>query len=198
MISVIRADQAEFDVRGGMSQIFAEGFTQWLGFFSKDTDPIAAAFAHMFLLDQFYVAVSEENVVVGIAACTNGISHSVRLDGKELRKHLGLYKGTLAGIFLKKEFEAPYIDFPSGAGSIEFIGTSAQYRGKGIATQLVQHILEHTPYQMYLIEEVADTNIPAMKLYHKLGFEIYRSRPIQVKRAKKIGINSIVSLKYSK
>lgn len=194
---MVRADQAQFDVRGEISEIFADGFSPWLGYFSKDKNKIAAAFAHMFILNQFYVAVSEGKVV-GIAACTNGISHSVKLDRTELRKHLGIYKGSLAGVFLKKEFEAAYINFPPGAGSIEFIGTSAEYRGKGIASQLVQYILEHTPYQIYLIEEVADTNIPAMKLYQKLGFEVYKSKPIPVKRAEKIGINQIVSLKYTK
>lgn len=30
MFTVIRADQVEFDAREQMSQIFAEGFTQWL------------------------------------------------------------------------------------------------------------------------------------------------------------------------
>lgn len=64
--------------------------------------------------------------------------------------------------------------------------------------QLIRHILEHTPYEVYLIEEVADTNIPAVKLYHKLGFEEYKRRQIPIKRAKKIGINHIVSLRYTK
>jgi ribosomal protein S18 acetylase RimI-like enzyme len=49
-----------------------------------------------------------------------------------------------------------------------------------------------------LIDEVADTNIPAMKLYSKLGFEEYKRRQIPITRAKKIGINYTVSLKYTK
>jgi hypothetical protein len=36
MFIVIRADRAELDVRSQMSEIFADGFSQWLGFFSKD------------------------------------------------------------------------------------------------------------------------------------------------------------------
>lgn len=97
MITVARADQAEFDVRRGISEVFAEGFTQWLGFFSKDPKKIAAAFAHMFVLDQFYVAVSKGQVV-GMAACTDGTSLSVKLDKKELRNHLGFFKGSMASI----------------------------------------------------------------------------------------------------
>jgi ribosomal protein S18 acetylase RimI-like enzyme len=194
---VVRADQAEFEVRRGISDIFAEGFTQWLVFFSKDPNRIAAAFAHMFKLDQFYLAVSEGQVV-GMAACTDGNSLSVKLDKKELRKHLGLFKGTMAGIFKKKEFETT-LDYPSSSvGSIEFVGTAAKFRGQGVASHIIRYILEHTPYQVYVIKEVADTNIPAMKLYRKLGFEEYNRKPIPAIRAKKIGINHFVSLRYTK
>lgn len=51
---------------------------------------------------------------------------------------------------------------------------------------------------MYLIEEVADTNTPAINLYKKLGFKEYKRMPVPQKRAEKIGINSIISLKYIK
>lgn len=194
---MVRADQAEFDVRRGISEVFSEGFTQWLVFFSKDPNRIAAAFAHMFILDQFYVAVSEGQVV-GMAACTDGNSLSVKLDSKELRKHLGFFKGTLASIFLKKEFETT-LDYPTpGAGSIEFVGTADEFRGQGVASHLIRYILEQTPYKVYVIKEVADTNIPAMKLYNKLGFDEYNRKPIPAIRAKKIGINYFVSLRYTK
>ncbi|MBD2862347.1 GNAT family N-acetyltransferase [Paenibacillus oceani] len=197
MLNMVRADQAEFDVRRGIAEIFAEGFTQWLGFFSKDPNKIAEAFAHIFVLDQFYVAL-HKGQVVGMAACTDGTSLSVKLDNKELRKHLGFYKGTMAGIFLKKEFETSFVYPLHESGSIEFVGTAVEFRGQGVASQLIRHILEHTPYKVYLIEEVADTNIPAMKLYQKLGFEEYKRKQIPMKRAKNIGINHIVSLRYTK
>jgi ribosomal protein S18 acetylase RimI-like enzyme len=196
MINVVRADQAEFDVRRGISEIFAEGFTQWLGFFSKDPKRIAAAFAHIFVLDQFHVALYKGQVV-GMAACTDGTSLSVKLDKNELRKHLGFYRGTMAGIFLKKEFETTFVHPSASVGSIEFVGTAAEFRGQGVASQLICHILEHTPYEVYLIKEVADTNIPAMKLYYKLGFEEYKRRQIPMNRSNKIGINYLISLRYS-
>lgn len=67
-----------------MSRIFAKGFTQWLVFFSKDKNVIAKAFAHMFILDQFFVAISNGEIA-GVMACTDGTKKSVRLDKKELR-----------------------------------------------------------------------------------------------------------------
>jgi hypothetical protein len=59
---VIKADKADFNVRTQMSEIFAEDYTQWLGYFSKGKNIIAKAFAHMFVLNQFYVAIANDKV----------------------------------------------------------------------------------------------------------------------------------------
>ena len=194
---IVKADEVDLDVRTQMSEIFAEGFTQWLVFFSKDKNIIAKAFAHMFVLDQFYIAIANDKVA-GVTACTDGKTSSVRLNKKELRKHLGFFKGSMAGIFLKKEFEAPFENSPPNTGSIEFVGTAPEFRGQGVASQIIQHIFENTTYNNYVIEEVADTNTPAMNLYKKLGFEEYKRKAIPQKVAKKIGINNFLSLKYVK
>ncbi|TVX92380.1 GNAT family N-acetyltransferase [Paenibacillus agilis] len=204
MFTVIRADQLEFDPRPQMSQIFADGFSQWLGYFSKDNQAIARAFAHMFVLNQFYVAVTDERKITAMAACTDGTASSVKLNSKELRKHLGLVKGTLAGVILKKEFEATKAvktttDAPiSTHGSIEFVGTAPECRGQGAASAIIRHMVENVPFDQFLIEEVADTNMPAMNLYQKLGFQEYKRKSIPQKKAEKIGINHIISLKYVK
>ncbi|MDV4151331.1 N-acetyltransferase [Clostridium sp. AL.422] len=196
-ITVIRADKLDIDARFQISEIFADGFTQWLIFFSKDKNTIAKAFAHMFVLDQFYVAVAN-NKVAGVAACTDCRTLSVKLDKKELRKHLGFFKGSIAGIALKKEFERAFENPPLETGSIEFVGTAAEFRGRGVASQIISHIISNTPYREYLIEEVADTNTPAMNLYKKLGFKEYRRIPITQNKAKKIGINNFIAFKYIK
>ncbi len=195
--TIARADKVDFEVRKQMSEIFSDGFSQWLVFFSKDKNKIAKAFAHMFVLNQFYVAIVN-NKIAGMVACTDGANRSVRLNKKELRTHLGFFKGSMAGIFLKKEFEAPFEEFPLNTGSIEFVGTASEFRGQGVASQIIKHIIENTPYNDYIIEEVADTNTSAMNLYNKLGFEEYKRKPLPEIRAKKIGINHFLSLKYVK
>ncbi|MEG0774608.1 GNAT family N-acetyltransferase [Clostridium sp.] len=195
--TVIRADKLDFNVRDQISEIFAEGFTQWLVFFSKDKNIIAKSFAHMFVLDQFYVAVTE-NKVAGMVACTDCRTLSVRLNKNELRKHLGFIKGSIAAIVLRKEFERAFKNPPPETGSIEFVGTASEFRGKSVATQIINYIISNTTYVQYLIEEVADTNTPAMNLYKKLGFKEYKRMPIPQKRAEKIGIDNFIALKYVK
>lgn len=197
MYQIIRADQTELDVRSQMSEIFADGFTQWLGFFSKDRNKIAKAFAHIFVLNQFYLAMSGDEVAA-MAACTDGTELSVRLNTKQLIKHLGYYKGILAGLMLKREFQVPFKNPTCDKCSIEFVGTAFEFRGQGAASQVITHILESKSYNEYLIEEVADTNIPAMKLYEKLGFKEYKRKAFPEKLAKKNGINHLISLRYLK
>lgn len=194
---VVQADKLDLDVRLQMSEIFSEGFTQWLVFFSKDKNKIAKAFAHMFILDQFYVAVSG-NKIAGMVACTDCRTQSVRLNKKELRKYLGFFKGSIAALVLKKEFESTFENPSQETGSIEFVGTASEFRGKGVASQIIRHIIQETTYRKYLIKEVADTNTPAMNLYKKLGFEEYNRIPVPKIRARKIGIYNFVSLKYVK
>jgi hypothetical protein len=80
--TILKADKIDLDVRMQMSGIFAEGFSQWLGYFSKDKNKIAKAFAHMFVLNQFYVAIVNDKVA-GMTACTDGKTLSVRLNKKE-------------------------------------------------------------------------------------------------------------------
>jgi ribosomal protein S18 acetylase RimI-like enzyme len=195
--NIIRADKLDSDVRIQMSEIFADGFAQWLGYFSEDKNKIAKAFAHMFILDKFYVAAVDDKIA-GMAACTDCRTPSVRLNKKELRKHLGFFKGSIAGILLKKEFESPFTNPPQETGSVEFVGTASVFRGKGAASQIINHIINSTNYREYLIEEVADTNTPAMNLYKKLGFKEYKQKPVPKNRAEKIGINNFISLKYIK
>ncbi len=44
----------------------------------------------MFVLEQFYVFIIGDKVA-GMVACTDGTALSVRLNKRELRKHLGFF-----------------------------------------------------------------------------------------------------------
>ena len=98
---IVKADKIDIDVRRQMAEIFAEGFTQWLVFFSKDKNIIAKAFAHMFVLDQFYVAIADGEIA-GVTACTDGKTLSVRLNKKRVEKALRFLQGKHGRNLFKK------------------------------------------------------------------------------------------------
>jgi ribosomal protein S18 acetylase RimI-like enzyme len=190
---VVRADRAGGEVRHQMAEIFADGFSQWLTYFSRDRDVIVNAFAHMFVMDQFYVALAGDRVAA-FGACTDCRSFSLELQSAPLRRYLGWFKGSMAALILKREFQKPFVDPPSETGSVEFIGTALSFRGQGAASAVILHMLDHLPYRNFIIEEVADTNIPAIRLYEKLGFTEYKRKSLSPKQARRSGINHMVSL----
>ncbi|WP_394186077.1 hypothetical protein [Metabacillus halosaccharovorans] len=99
--TIVKANNTDLVVRKQMAEIFAEGFTQWLGYFSNDKNIIANAFAHMFVLEQFYVAIANDEIA-GVAACTDGKTFSVRFKYKRVKKALRFLQGKHCRDFFKE------------------------------------------------------------------------------------------------
>lgn len=171
-----------------ISEIFVDGFGHWLTWFSRDKQKLAAAFEHMFVPEVFYVARIGGDVA-GIAACTDAGTSSVKLNAKELRRHLGRIKGTFAGMVLTREFEKPPMKTGDRIASVEFVATAARYRGKGVATAILEHFFSLPQYGEYVLE-VADTNTNAVKLYEKLGYREFHR--ILQKNSKRSGVNALI------
>jgi ribosomal protein S18 acetylase RimI-like enzyme len=194
MIEIKRASKLGENTKKKMSEIFVDGFGKDLTFFSEDKEKLAEALEHMFVVDVFYCALIDGEMA-GITACTNGKVSSVYLNKQELRKHLGFYKGTLANIFLKPEFEKPPMETGDNIASVEFVATASKFRGNGVATAIMNYIFSLPQYDQYVLE-VADTNTSAVKLYEKLGYKEFKR--IKHKHSKRSGINYLVYMKYSK
>ncbi len=179
-----------------VSRIFVEAFYQWFQYFSKDTEKLALAFENTFVWDRFYFAVCDGKIC-GITACTDGKSPSIKLIRKDLVKHLGFVKGTIANLVLKNELENhPYpFELSSDTMSIEFVAVDKGFRNKSVATNLIKHIIENNNCSEFILE-VADTNESAVNLYKKLGFVEFLSVPH--KQPKQSGINNLIYMKYKK
>ena len=63
----------------------------------------------------------------------------------------------------------------SGEGYVTNVATLPQFRKKGIAKALIERALENE--MEFLTLEVRESNIPAISLYKKLGFETVGKRP---------------------
>lgn len=195
-MDVILASKLNDSAQAAISAIFVDGFYQWLKYFSKDKQKLSRAFAHMFNLDVFYAAQIDSNVA-GIAALNDGTAPTVRLDKREMQKHLGFFMGWFAYKMLKREFEDKQypFDMPPGTGYVEFVSTASAYRGKGVATAIMEHFFALPQFHEYVLE-VADTNENAMRLYEKLGFQEFQR--VEMKNKKQSGVNFLVYMRYKK
>ena len=195
-INFISGEALSEEYRIKISRIFAKSFYQWFQYFSHDTEKIALAFQNSFVLEQFYFAVCE-NEICGMAACTDGKNPSIKFVKKDLHKQFGIFKGTIAWLTLKKEIENhPYpFRMESSCGSIEFVAVDEKFRKKGIATNLLKHIINAADYDEFILE-VADTNTSAVNLYKNVGFEVFMSIPC--KSPKQTGFNNYLYMRYKK
>lgn len=193
MIEIKRASELGEWSRRKISEVFVDGFGKELHFFSKDPIILADAIEHMFVLDAFYVAIIDGDIA-GIATCTNGPALCINHNKKELRKHLGFYKGTIAGIVFGREFQKPPFEIGDKIASVGFVATARKYRRKGAATAIINHLFALPQYREYILEGVADTNTNAIKLYEQLGFKEFKR--VKQKHSKISGINYYLYMKY--
>lgn len=192
-MEVKRADELNENPRPALARIFVEGFYRHLSVLSKDKEKLTRAFEHSFDLAYFYVALVDGKIAafVGISDKTQPI---VKLEGKILRRHLGLVRGTLANFFLKKEMteKAHPFELAEDTGSIDFVATAPEHRGRGLNFQLLQETMKRKGYKTHALE-VVNNNTSAIRLYEKLGFKTFLRVPM--KAAKRAGFEEFVYMK---
>ncbi len=183
MIEIKRASQLQ-NGREILGKIYSDAFQQDLAYFSKNKETLAKGFEHMFNLDCFYIALLN-GTPAGMIACQSN-QQSVRLNKNEFRKHFGFFKTFFTFKMIQKEFENTTKVLDKEA-SIEFIGVKNEFHRKGIASYMLRYVLKLPEYSSFLIMDVADTNLGAIKLYLKLGF--VETARIKEKHPKITGIN---------
>jgi ribosomal protein S18 acetylase RimI-like enzyme len=196
-MEIKRAIELGDNIREKISEIFVDGFYKDFKSISGDKNKLTKAFAHIFILDFFYVAIIN-NEIAGIMACTNMSTSCVKHNKKIFIKYFGIIKEIFLNYLFKFYFQKipKYpIETNEKTASIEFVATLEKYRGKGVASTVIKYLHSFFEYDEYVLE-VADINLTAMKLYEKMGYkEIYRKKE---KYAKYSGINYLVYMKYSK
>lgn len=180
-MEIIKASELKFNPRVQMGKIFADGFyEQGLKFINSDKTKLAKALAHTFILENFYLAVNKTEIMAFIG-CKETKPPPVKLDKKIFIKEFGFFRGRFAYWALNKFLlNQPYpFVMPPKSASIEFIATAEEHRGKGAAFELINNVMKTLGYDTYVLE-VIDTNIPAIKLYEKLGFsEFTRKKAVK-------------------
>jgi len=189
-----KASELTFDPRSQIGKIFAEGFyDDGLKHFSKDKTKLAKAIEHMFVLEHFYVAM-EGDTIMAIVGCTNKKPPPVKLEKKILIRELGFIRGRIAFWGLNKFMANHKYPFEQSekSGSIEFVATAPEHRGKGAAFGLLSYVMEVSSFAEYVLEVVGH-NTTAMRLYEKLGFVEF----MRIPGPKGSGIQHFVYMKKS-
>jgi len=160
---------------------------------TKDMKKVLSALLPGIQIPRFYVA-DLNGKIVGIAACSDCRGRAVHIDKKAFQNSLGMVKGTLAIVFLTKEFMHS-LPIPKDTGYIEFVGVQPKYQGHSIARKIINNIIERTEYRKFVLC-VTDINIPAQKSYQHIGFHEYKRIPERGRKIK--GFKERIFMKYEK
>lgn len=158
--------------REAIARCIAEGFERDFSLFSKDTDKVTAALVPGIVPRRFYVAERGQEIV-GVAGISDSTERAVYTDARALRINFGFWKGLLAKLVLKLEFEGR-LPYPPTTGFIEFVAVRKVYRRRGIASLLLQESMVKAGYQEYALDVMAE-NVSARNCYEKLGFHAFKS-----------------------
>lgn len=179
--------------RNNIALCISEAFENDFSVLCKDIVTTAKAISSGIIIDKFYVA-ELNNEIVGVLAISNCNGRAVITDSSSYKKYFGFIKGIIAKIVLKEEFESK-LDYPITTGYIEFVSVKKDYRRKGVATALIKESLKLSNYNDYVLD-VTNVNISAINCYNNLGFEEYKR--IKEKHSKQKGFNEKIYMKYKK
>ncbi|MCL2400104.1 MAG: GNAT family N-acetyltransferase [Defluviitaleaceae bacterium] len=192
-LTFVKMSDCPKNVQKEVAAVFVEGYYNDLSQLNKNKEVLVEALEGSFNPDVFYLAYSNDKII-GINACSNNKGRALNLDKQKFRKHFGLIKGSIIYSIMIKEFHY-HLDYPDNKAYIECVATLPETRGKGVATKLMQFIIDSETYTEYELE-VTDTNTSARKIYEKMGFVTFKTVP--EKKSKSRGFNERIYMKYNK
>ncbi|RXZ80194.1 GNAT family N-acetyltransferase [Paenibacillaceae bacterium] len=178
-IVVTNATELNEEQMEQLVSLFVSGFMHdFEKYFRVKPAAIKSAIRHSFIAEHYYAALLDTKVA-GIVAVSTNYRRSHEFDKKILQREFGRVKGALAASQLRKELEQPLEQLQYNQGYIECVTTHTSARGKGVASQLLNHVMKTLNYDEYILE-VIDTNVGAIRLYEKLGFTLFRRQKAEL------------------
>jgi 8-oxo-dGTP diphosphatase len=187
-VAVRRAVEAD---RAAIAAVVAEAYRREFAVLSRRVGRIAAALTPEVQIDRFFVA-DRDGDIIGAIACTDRTGRAVCVRAPDWRRHLGVLRGTVAARILAPQWMSR-LDYPPETGYLEFVAVAERGRRQGIATELVERVIDHTPYTAFELE-VTDVNTAARDCYRKVGFVDDRRRTEKFGRFK--GFRERIYMRY--
>lgn len=151
-------------------EVFIDGFSNIFSF-TTDKNILKELFINSMDSSLIYVAVYE-NKVVGIMGIANNKKRTMCFNIEKCKELFGNSKGLYIKKQLTKVMEKPVVKGDKDL-YIDYLTTDKNYRGKGVATKLIEFVCNQLEYDECYIE-VLSNNIKAKNLYQYLGFTEYK------------------------
>jgi len=151
-------------------EVFVDGFGHLLSFAKTNAEKVTL-FAESFDETLVHVYIIN-NHVVGVLGLSTNLKRTITIDKQLCKELFGKGKGQIIYWLLRISEETPRVKNDTDL-YIDFLATSSQMRGQGIATKLLNFACALPGYHdCYL--DVLSKNIPAITLYQKLNFVVHK------------------------
>ena len=170
-----------------VAQFIIEQFNDLFSGICKDKEKLISLFEQALVVEQCFVAI-DKNRIIGLITISNSKRSSVVISRQKVQQILGWIRG---GMFYLNVMKGPLVLKPNDI-YISTLAVHKGYRRKGIATQLLNYVMNESPRNQYLLE-VIDVNEGAIKLYESLGFKVFKRS--KQRFAKQAGFNERLYMK---
>lgn len=170
-------DRLDEEQKREVARLFYQAFTlkfSGIWIFSREEQKVVDVLSRCLRYDNALYAVYEGRVV-GFAGLETGDGFFMRLNYRALRQTFGLFGGAwrFAAYGVFRLFHG---STPSNAVHIDPLVVSAEARGLGVGTRLLEAVFvwsKETDRSKVMLE-VVDTNPLAKKLYERVGFRTFK------------------------
>jgi ribosomal protein S18 acetylase RimI-like enzyme len=170
-IKIVNLSQSENEYREKAVRLFVDAFYNMYTTISKDKEILYKLFLSSFDFSLIFIAIYNNNVT-GFMGIANNKKRTMQFDKIKLIELFGKLKGVIIYKQLKALLEKPNVERDTDI-CIDYIATDENYRGKGIASKLIEYACNDLSYKECYIE-VLSKNIAAKRLYEHMGFVEYK------------------------
>lgn len=165
-ITIVKLSDLNDEYKEKSIELFIDGFGHIYSF-TKDRNILKELFLCSMDFSMVYVALYENNIV-GFIGISNNKKRPISFEIEKFKQLFGSFLGSIIQKPLSAVMEKPAVHGDKDL-YIDYLTTDKNYRGKGIATKLIDFICEELKYDECYIE-VLSKNTTAKKLYEHLGF----------------------------
>jgi ribosomal protein S18 acetylase RimI-like enzyme len=170
-INIVKLSELDTEYKEMAVHLFVDSFYNMYTSLSKDKNVLYELFLYSLDFSLVYVALYDNNLT-GFMGIANNKKRTMHFDRLKCIDLFGRVKGIIIYKQLGFLLEKPNVKNDNEI-CIDYLATDSKYRGKGIATKLIEYACNEIGYdECYL--EVLTKNITAKRLYEHTGFKEYK------------------------
>ena len=158
--------------------LFMEGFGHFMKF-SKDDDLKRKLFFELLNSPLFKCYVADGKVLSLMGIATNK-ERPLKFDRDICIKYFGKSKGSILSRQMNAIFQSPVVKADNEL-YIDILVTGSEARRKGVGTALLNYAFAMEEYSVWSVEAFSK-NQPAIRLYEKNGFKVFKAKKFSFMR----------------